>query len=471
MDIAVTCPQCGAEVDLPEESTVFKCLYCGTILKPTGRNQIQSFFIAPRENARKVGEALIRALRSKDVTGAEIAEQHLVYAPYWRVSGMFFQWIFGRKHFTASYGTSAWETLKELKARPWFRTFPAFDSSEWGPPSIGLRAQTLKIWPFNKQRMGGDLLLVRQTVSFTEATKLVRSSIERIRSGKDIEIEMAKSELVGDRYSLLFFPFYCFTLERKAQKSVFIVDALSHKVIKGIADIDELKANPASDTIPYRPLKFLPFRCPNCGWDFPFKPHAKIHVCRVCGQAWKERGGEYAQVPYSLAERDDSAPGCKYLPFWRLTAVINTGDVQYKTLKEFFKLFPLPRVMDEAALQKRDIYFYVPAFRIKDVRAVDKFSARLTRTQPQFTETAALTHEQSELYDVCLSMRDAEEMAHVLLYSMTKKDHKTTKDIVRKAELDFTHTLLFYLPFVEKGIYLREPQTDFALQRNAIELE
>ncbi len=471
MDIAVTCPQCGAEVVLAEEDTVFKCLYCGSILKPTGRNQVQSFFIAPRENTRKVGNALIRALRSKDVLGAELVEQHLVYTPYWRVSGMFFQWIFGRKHFTVSYGTSAWETLKELKARPWFHTFPAFDSSKWGPPSIGLRAQTVKIWPFNKQKMGEDFLLARQTVSFKEATNLVRHSIERIRSGSDIEIEMAKSELVGERYSLLFLPFYCFTLTRNSQKSVFLVDALSHKVIKGTVDMDELKDNPTSDKIPYRPLKFLPFRCPNCGWEFPFTPHATIHVCRVCGQAWKERGGEYVPVPYSIAEKDDSTPGWKYLPFWRLTAVINAGDAQYKTLKEFFKLFPLPRVMDGDALEKRDIYFYVPAFRIKDVRAVDKFSAQLTRTQPQFTETVLPAHEQGELYDVWLSAREAKKMAHVLLYSMTKRDHKATKDIVRKAELRVTHAMLLWLPFLEKGIYLRESQTDFALQKNAIDLE
>ena len=55
MDISVDCPQCGAQVDLAEEDTVFKCLYCGSILKPTGRNRVQSFFISPRETARKVG--------------------------------------------------------------------------------------------------------------------------------------------------------------------------------------------------------------------------------------------------------------------------------------------------------------------------------------------------------------------------------------------------------------------------------
>jgi len=249
------------------------------------------------------------------------------------------------------------------------------------------------------------------------------------------------------------------------------VDALSHKLIKGTVDMDELKENPVGDTIPYRPLKFLPFRCPNCGWDFPFNPHATIHVCRVCAQAWKELRGKYVSVPYSVAETADPSPVLKYLPFWRLTAVINAGDSQHKTLKEFFTLFPLPRVMDEDVLAKRDIYFYVPAFRIKNVRAVDKFAAQLTRTQPPFTETALPGHEQGELYDVWLSAREAKKMAHVLLYSMTKRDHKATKDIVREAELQVTHALLLWLPFLEKGIYLRESQTDYALQKNAIDLE
>jgi len=470
MDIAVTCPQCGAEVDLAEEDTVFKCLYCGSILKPTGRNQVQSFFIAPRENVRKVGEALLRALRGKDVRGAEIAQHHLMYAPYWRVSGMFFQWIFGRQHYKASYGTSAWKSFKELRAKPWFRTFPAFDASEWGLPSIGLRAQAVKIWPFNTQKMGEGRLLVRQTVTFKEATKVIRHSAERIRSTLGREIEMVKSELVGERYSLLFFPYYCYTLTRNARKFTLLVDALSHKVINGTVDVDELKRNPVADKIPYRPLRFLPFTCPNCGWDFPFKPHAKIHVCRSCAQAWQERGEEYVSVPYRVAATEHSIGLLKHLPFWCFKAVIKSGDAQYRTLKEFFELFPLPRVMDGDALKKRDIYFYVPAFKIRDVRAVDKFAARLTRTQPQFTETASPTHEQSELYDVCLDAREATEMAHVLLYSMTKKDHKTTKDIVRQAELHITHAQLLWLPFMEKGIYLRQSHTDFALQKNAIDL-
>ena len=388
------------------------------------------------------------------------------------MSGMFFQWIFGREHYKASYGTSAWESFKKLRSNLWFRTFPAFDTSKWGLPSIGLRAQAVKVLPFNKQRMGSDPLLVRQTVPFKEAVNLVRHSVESIGTADGIDIEMVKFELVGERYSLLFFPFYCYALKGSKGKSMLLVDALSHKVIKGTVDVDEIKGNPVGDKIPYRPLRFLPFTCPNCGRDFPLKPHAKIHVCESCAQAWQEQGGEYVSVPYRVAAADDSSGvSWKYLPFWRLTAAIKSGQAQYRTLKEFFELFPLPRVMDGDALKKRNICFYVPAFRIRDVRAVDKFAAQLTRKQPQFTETAFSGNEQDVLYDVWLSMKDAKEMAYVLLYSMTNKDHKKTKDIVRDAELHFVNARLLWLPFMEKGIYLRESQTDFALQKNAIELD
>jgi hypothetical protein len=160
----------------------------------------------------------------------------------------------------------------------------------------------------------------------------------------------------------------------------------------------------------------------------------------------------------------------KYLAFWRLTGIIKAQEKEYKTLKEFYELFPLPRVLDEEAIKKRNISFYIPAIRIKNVRMVDKFSAQLTLAQPQFTESEIDTIEDLDLSDVWLPLKEAKEMAHVLLYSMTKKEHKKTKNFVKYAQIHFTNARLLWIPFMEKGIYLRESQTDFALQKNALDL-
>jgi len=471
MNIAITCPQCGAEVELAEEDTVFKCLYCGSILKPTGRNRVQSFFISPKETAHKIGTALLRALKVKNLKDLHIVEHYLFYAPYWRVNGMFFQWVFGRKYFKSPGGQKAWENFKKLRATPWFRTFPAFDSSKWGLFSLGLRAQVLKIWPFNKQKMGKDPLLIKQTISFKEAVDHAQNSIISQRSSDSTEVEMLNSELIGERYSLLYFPFYSYTLTNNGKKSSLIVDALSHKVIKGNLDIDELRRNSSEDKIPYKPLNFISFKCPNCGWDFPFTPHALIHVCKTCGRAWQEKGGNYVPVPYRISLKDNSIKTqWKYLAFWRLTGIIKSRNRDYKTLKEFYELFPLPRVLDEESIKKRNVSFYIPAIRIKNVRMVDKFSAQLTLAQPQFSESEIDTIEDLDLSDVWLPLKEAKDMAHVLLYSMTKKEHKKTKKVVKDDQIHFTNARLLWIPFMEKGIYLREPQTDFALQKNALDL-
>lgn len=472
MNIAITCPQCGAEVDLAEEDTVFRCLYCGSVLKPTGRNRVQSFFILPRQAPQKVGTALINALQGKTSKKLRIVEHYLLYAPYWRIYSMLFQWTFGRKYFKSPDGQKAWESFKKLRATPWFRTFPAFDSSKWELFSLGIRVQVLKVWPFNKQKMGEGSLLLKQNISLKEAVKQAQKSIVHQRNTGKTEVEMLKSILVGERYSLLYFPFYCYTLKNNDQTSLLIVDALSHKVVKGTVDIEGLKKAPLEGKIPYKPFSFIPFKCPNCGWDFSFRPHAIIHICKTCGQAWQEKGGDYMPVAYGVSSGEKHVEAdWKYLPFWHLTGIIKTKDRKYRTLKEFYDLFPLPRVLNEEALMVREISFYIPAFRIKNVKMVDKFATQLTLNQPKFTESEFSTIERFNFFDVSLDLSGAKDMANGLLYSMTKKEHKKTKGIIKEAGLYFTGTRLLWLPFAEKGIYLREVQTDFALQKNALELD
>ena len=62
MEIVLSCPQCGAEVDLNEDASVFRCRYCDSTLKPTGRNEVESFFFPPKGTTAQVGKALVLAL-------------------------------------------------------------------------------------------------------------------------------------------------------------------------------------------------------------------------------------------------------------------------------------------------------------------------------------------------------------------------------------------------------------------------
>jgi len=154
-------------------------------------------------------------------------------------------------------------------------------------------------------------------------------------------------------------------------------------------------------------------------------------------------------------------------------AVQNLGFGQGKasSLNEFYELFPLPRILDQEKIKNRDISFYIPAFRIKNVAIVDRFAARLTQLQPILSEGDPDSAEVLDLSDVWLPLKEAKEMAHVLLFSLTRETHKKTKKAVKTAELRFTGATLLCLPFAEKGIYLRELETDLALQKKALDLD
>ncbi|MBW2096280.1 MAG: hypothetical protein JRI80_15490 [Deltaproteobacteria bacterium] len=472
MDIVLKCPQCAAEVSLEEDASVFRCEYCESTLMPTGRNEVQSFFFPPKGTREQVGKALLKAL-AKKIGPVRIEKAYLVYAPYWRVKGLLFQHAFGRKYENTLYGGTSYDYFKKLRAVAYNRTFPAFAAKQWEVFSLGLRAEAMKMWPYNKEKMGKESLVLEENVPLEGAVKMALQTPYPAGSADREKIELLKTELIGERYSLVYFPFYCFSIIQGGKKSLLIVDGLSHKVVKGSLSLDELEKEPRRETVPYRPLHFIPFKCPNCGWDLPYRPKARVHLCRTCGRAWQEKAGHFQEVPYRvvLPGEGQRMESFTYLPFWRLTVTIMTPERKYRNLKDFYDLFPLPRVMDKEMLKERRIQFMVPAFRIRNAAAVDKFATQMARNQPEFEETETEEFREIRAADVWLPLGEAMEMANLLLYSMVPKRAKMIRKTVKEASLRLDEKALVWLPFLEKGIFLREANTDFAIQKNCLELD
>lgn len=475
MDIVLNCPQCGAEVGLAEDDSVFRCNYCHSVLKPTGRNEVQSFYLPPKGTKERVGAALKKAL-SERVGSVSIEEAYLVYAPFWRVRGLLFQWAFGRRYENTLYGGTSFDQFKRLRATSYHRTFPAFDTALLKVFSLGLRAQAMRMWPYNKTKMGDEARVLKQQISLHEAVQQALHTPYPSQGGSKEKIDILKTQLIGEAYSLIYFPYYCFSLSHGEGDGLMIVDALSHKVVKGNLSVSRLmEASLLNDTdVPYKPLAFIPFNCPNCGWELPFRPHTRIHLCRTCGMAWQETGGSFREVRYKASVKDESHLGqaaWNYLPFWKLTVAICTSQRDYRTVADFYELFPLPKVLDKEMLEKKPIHFYIPAFRIRNAQAVDKFSAQLSMNQPSFEESVAEVFRDIPAADVWLPLSEALEMAQVLLFSMTPSRAKRTLALVKDAQLRLDKRELIWLPFLEKGIFLREATTDFAIQKNCVELD
>ena len=420
-----------------------------------------------------MGKALLKTLARKRMGRVKIEGADLVYAPYWRVVGLLFQHAFGRKYENTLYGGTSYDYFKKLRAVAYDRTFPAFTSDHWEVFSLGLRAEVMKMWPYNKEKMEKDALVIGEDIPLEEAAKMALRTPYPGGSADKEKIELLKTELIGERYSLVYFPFYCFSTTQEGKKTLFLVDALSHKVVRGRLSISELKKESRREQVPYRPLHFIPFKCPNCGWDLPYRPKAGIHLCRTCGRAWQEMREAFQEVPYSVVLPGEGArtDAFTYLPFWRLTVTISGSRKEYKNLWDFYGLFPLPRVMDKELLEKRDIHFFIPAFRIRNAAAVDRFAVQMARNQPEYHVTETEEFRDIRAADVWLPMDEAVEMAHILLYSMIPKRAKRTRKEVQDAQLHLEERRLIWLPFIEKGIFLREVHHDFAIQKNCLELD
>jgi ribosomal protein L37AE/L43A len=472
MEIVLSCPQCGAEVALNEDASVFRCRYCDSTLKPTGRNEVESFFFPPKGTVTRVAKALADAL-GKQGRRIRVIGGQILYAPYWRVKGQVFQWVFGRKYEPGQAGASSFDDFKRARASPYHRTFPAFNSARWQVISLGLRVQVVKMYPYNREKMDPEAVVLKQEVPLGDAVKRALQVPTQTLTGQRERIELIKTQLIGETYSLLYFPFHCVSVAEGSRERLVVVDGLSHKVLEGQASLQEVNRETRDFHLPSRPMDFIPFKCPNCGWDFPYRPFSRIHLCRTCARAWEERGGKYQEVAFTVTTGKGAVKASDpYLPFWKLTLVIEASGRTYGDLKTFYELLPQTRVQAPETLANRPILFYVPAFRIRNPVAVERFAARFTRTQPVISESAPPADFQSiKAADVWLPASEAAEMAEVILLGMIPKRARRTLAVLKGAELHLKRHGLLWMRFREEGIFLRETVTDCAIQKNCVEID
>ncbi|MBW1682748.1 MAG: hypothetical protein JRJ83_15200 [Deltaproteobacteria bacterium] len=95
----------------------------------------------------------------------------------------------------------------------------------------------------------------------------------------------------------------------------------------------------------------------------------------------------------------------------------------------------------------------------------------MTRQQPLFDEACPGEFREIRAADVWLPLGEAMEMAQQILYSMTPSRARKTIETVRGAQLDLREGLLVWLPFKDKGLFLREAHTDLGIQKNTLELD
>lgn len=395
------CPQCGAPAALEETDRLFACPFCRVRSVLTAQDYFR--YVLPAKAP---------------------ASRELVYAPYWRFRGFL------------------------LFSRAGGEDYKYIDVNQLGtdmgtlPPSLGLRAQAMKL-KFAAPDMEGRFLTPSR--SFTEAFAAFQQRFIRgMASGA-----LASAHL-GDAMGLLYSPFYAASR---------LVDAVLDKPIGAVPSGFETAAAAAGR--PDGGVGFLPALCPDCGWDLEGERDERVLGCGNCGSSWAAAAGALARVDCDCLTGDEQ--GLLYLPFWQTACDI--AGIELTTYADLVQAANLPQVV-QPGFESRSFRFWTPAFKIR-APVYLRLAKGLSLTQPQGLLSPGRPPRRH--YPATLPADDAAETLKVIFAGMIKPAQRLVEILPAVTIRPLSHRLA-YLPFREDRHDFIQPHTRMAINKNLLAL-
>lgn len=393
------CPQCGAPAVLEETDRLFRCGFC----------RVTSYLVA--------NEVFRYVLASK------VADRELIYVPYWRFKGT--------AHSCSAAGVESRivdTSIQGLRARTL-------------PPSLGLRAQAMKL-RFATSEVAGRFVQPQLT-----AQAAAEEIMTRIGTGAGPQVY--HRGFIGETLSLIYMP--CYLTDR-------LIDAVVDRPLS--EDLPEdLAATLATGEQAHWDAQFIPALCPHCGWDLEGERDSLVLLCRNCQATWKS-GDE------GLERRDFATypiyPGANVgLPFWRLE-VAATG-IACASFADLIRLANLPKVPTPAAEQQQ-LHFWTPAFKIRPELFL-RLARTLTIAQPEEEPEDRLL--ELPTHPVTLPISEAVESLKVLLATILRPPgHHFPK--LPGITIRACNAQLIYLPLKETRHELTHPHYGITIHKQAL---
>ena len=477
--IHINCPQCGADIDFLEEIHVIKCEYCGSVLLVAGRSDVLRYVIPPRIEKEEILLEKIRSVQA-DLGRIEslIETVTLFYAPYWRFQGVSYQWMFGTK--TVRDRTDDWtgvtyqEDVKELSSRVLDHTFCGFDGPDIGLSNLGVRSQAMYLEPFNKAHLLNRHAFLPLDLPLDSVKAEAKRASKAFFREVDITPQAILSCFIRSRFSVIYFPIVCVQCKNGDAVEWFLLDGLTGNLLKQTEDASVIRTKLESDksrkSFKFGEIRFLPFKCPNCGWEFPYRPLSILHFCPVCLHLYREKKGEWIETPYYAAPAPDNhnSDPLLWVPFWRFRAAMTSPVSSIKSMADLYELAPPIRVIDKEAEAKRPIYFYMPAIRFRNPKAAHTLGSRLTFRQPAFTKDLFPEGYRPLTPGGNLTVADAHELGPIILGEMIPPKSRKSRKWMTNCEVKLQKPSIIYFPFIKHRLIWRDPVNGVSFQSNAL---
>jgi len=475
--ILINCPQCGGDLGFLEESREIRCEFCGTSLLVAGREGILRYRLPLHlQNPAEAQAVALEYLRGLGEPAADFGETFLFYAPFWRLQGQVYRWIFGAKPMKVEIEEGVpppLERMKILLTRLMDHTLPGFGNLDLGLGSLGIRSQALQLRPFNPGKEDRKDPFLPLEVPLAQVEKEAQRLSDIFFEAEDLHSEVKLQSFVGKVFSVIYFPVWFVECRLSQGATNVLVDGISKKPLRFLPDgagiLPKLKRDENGAGEEFGQLQFLPLKCPNCGWDFSFQPFNTLHFCATCRRLWRVHGDRLVETEYQAVSvppgRERVEP--TWIPFWRCRTSLESEGIRLTTMADLYRLAPPPRVVDLQRESRRPIYFYIPAVKFPNPQVIHTLGSRLTFLQPDFKTGAFADGSNPAAAGGSLSEKDARDLGAVILGSMIPQSNRKARTWLKTCKIDLQEAQIHYFPFARTDLFWKELNTGIAFQHNA----
>jgi hypothetical protein len=358
------------------------------------------------------------------------------------------------------------ERLKALLTRILDRTIPGYEGLEMGLSSLGIRAQALRLQPFGREHLQKRDSFLPLEVSLEQAQVKADGFANVFFETDELIPEVILHRLVGKVFSVIYFPVWYIECQHTQGREIILIDAVGGTLLRSLPDgsviQQKLKSEESRKSFAFSEIRFLPFRCPNCGWEFPFRPLSVLHFCPNCRRLFREKGGEWAETSYTVIPPPEGRSWEKILwvPFWQCKTVLESAGERVENMASFYKLAPPLRVVNPEKEARRPIHFYIPAVKFRDPHVIHTLASRLTFIQPDL--------QPGFFPDGSHPCADAGEMGPVILGAMIPQANRKARAWLKDCRVELQEPQILYFPFVQADLFWKELSTGISFQRNAL---
>ncbi len=493
--ITVTCPGCGAGLQLDSNFYVLSCDYCNSVLRIVMPDLPPVYLAKSRVKESELKFAIDRYLKENNLplTDSDLQIKKIYY-PFWKVDATILKvrnkihekLVAAETEHTPEIVTRQDKT--SLNISPYSVTVSGGAKFRGIPESLGIRSESIEVEPFSNENIeeGFDALPVvkpwQQVWANVSSSVAIVGDIGRAGFGKNL------TEMFYPEFSVIYFPYFVCENYSTSHCQRYIVDGISNRVVDvhnpleeymnevpediiessyknashSTISIEQSKSSGLSKMVKtetnetvkpvkmeFGDLKVEFHRCHNCGVDLP-EEKSFVYICRNCK--------ELSTLEKNIIEIENLLT-CDYepdqndmlLPFWSVTLPEN----KIKKMRFIFGgLFNSDSIV-------------VPAFSSRNFDAVLRLARRMSYAKNKF-QLKPVNNFKENYHNVEISLKEAIQLASLTLYREYISKFGKSKDGLE--EINPRKVELIYLPFHLKNyFYLDSVLNSVTLEKRMIE--